>query len=495
MTLAVLQSWPHSVHGATTATAVGPRRRSRATSRHSNPPSPRPPQRPSSISTSPDAPQDKTDAATFVRQLAQLNLDTQLLAVDPDHPVFFRDPDPFSVPGSNPPVRSGIYDPDNISYIAIVNGSDQYRITGKRGNSDDLSVQAISGFPGAGSTGNPDRDVAEESDRRERQRHVHHHCRWDASAAHGQLVADRSPDHAHLGARSVQRLARCRRRPVAHTNRGANRVAPGQTDQPTVDHRHRRRHQRGHATSFLLDDALGLVALLVAGQPGADTLADAGRSGRAALLALPLRPRSRPGPRRERRQVRCGLPRVRGGGCLRPVAAVCHAPEQPERDPGATLQRRSLLVRRLGQDPGVPNWIDTEGYTQGFLFLRWQELTGTLPPVDDPTSQVVALSAVRSALPAGTPTVTPAQRKASLTARDKAEAHRLRHRAISQPESSPVTCTRSPPTSAGARCWRSTPARPSDPVCRRAALSGRTPAALPAWISIHSAPSSPAVQA
>ncbi len=98
---------------------------------------------------------DTSDAANYVRQLAQLNLDTQLLALDPDHPVFYRDPDPFSVPGSNPPVRSGIYDPDNISYIAIVNGSDQYRITGKRGNSDDLSVQAITGFPGAGSTGDP----------------------------------------------------------------------------------------------------------------------------------------------------------------------------------------------------------------------------------------------------------------------------------------------------------------------------------------------------
>ena len=78
------------------------------------------------------------------------------------------------------------------------------------------------------------------------------------------------------------------------------------------------------------------------------------------------------------------------------------------------------------KDPGVPNWIDTEGYTQGFLLLRWQELTGTLPPGEDPTSQVVALSAVRSVLPAGTPTVTPAQRKAQLAARDKAEAHRLR---------------------------------------------------------------------
>ena len=100
-------------------------------------------------------PLEQANAASYVRQLAQLNLGVQLLAVDPDHPVFFRDPDPLSVPGQDPPVRSGIYSPDNISYIAIVDGANEYRITGTRGNSDDLSVQAISGFPGAGTTGAP----------------------------------------------------------------------------------------------------------------------------------------------------------------------------------------------------------------------------------------------------------------------------------------------------------------------------------------------------
>jgi hypothetical protein len=74
----------------------------------------------------------------------------------------------------------------------------------------------------------------------------------------------------------------------------------------------------------------------------------------------------------------------------------------------------------------VPNWIDTQGYAQGFLFLRWQELPAALPPNDDPISQVVALTAVRSALPTGTPTVTPAQRKTQLAERDNAEARRLR---------------------------------------------------------------------
>ena len=94
-----------------------------------------------------------------MRQLAQLLLGVQLLALDPDHPALFRDPDPLTVPGGNPPVRSGIYSPDNISYIAIVDGTRQYTLHGTRGNSDDLSFQAITGFPGSGTTGAPTETV------------------------------------------------------------------------------------------------------------------------------------------------------------------------------------------------------------------------------------------------------------------------------------------------------------------------------------------------
>ncbi len=147
-------------------------------------------------------------------------------------------------------------------------------------------------------------------------------------------------------------------------------------------------------------------------------------------------------------------------------------------------------------DPGVPNWIDTEGYTQGFLFLRWQELTGTLPPVDDPTSQVVALSALRSALPAGTPRITPAQRKASLTGTRQGRSAPSPHgeQSISgRPHRLPAPDRgrrRPGPTAGDLRRLH-----PRIPPVGETALSGRTPAALPAWISIHSAPSSPAVQA
>ena len=74
----------------------------------------------------------------------------------------------------------------------------------------------------------------------------------------------------------------------------------------------------------------------------------------------------------------------------------------------------------------MPNWIDTQGHTQGLLFLRWQELSGPLESADHPTSEVVPLASVRSVLPADTPTVSPAERRAQLAQRNRDLAVRLR---------------------------------------------------------------------
>ena len=74
----------------------------------------------------------------------------------------------------------------------------------------------------------------------------------------------------------------------------------------------------------------------------------------------------------------------------------------------------------------MANWIDTHGYTQGLLFLRWQELPGTLAESDYPTSQVVPTESVRSVLPPDTPTVSSTQRRAQLAQRNRDLAVRLR---------------------------------------------------------------------
>ncbi len=72
------------------------------------------------------------------------------------------------------------------------------------------------------------------------------------------------------------------------------------------------------------------------------------------------------------------------------------------------------------EDPGVPNWLDTTGCREGMIQYRWI-WTRTNP---QPRVRVVPLADLARHLPADTPRVTPAQRRAAIAVR---EAH-LRRR-------------------------------------------------------------------
>src|SRR5580658_215129 len=65
------------------------------------------------------------------------------------------------------------------------------------------------------------------------------------------------------------------------------------------------------------------------------------------------------------------------------------------------------------RDPGVPNWLDTSGYPSGAIQGRWFDASSA------PTPEVkkLKLADVRSALPADTPAVTPAEREAAVRER------------------------------------------------------------------------------
>ncbi|WP_099246322.1 DUF1214 domain-containing protein [Mycobacterium sp. shizuoka-1] len=67
-------------------------------------------------------------------------------------------------------------------------------------------------------------------------------------------------------------------------------------------------------------------------------------------------------------------------------------------------------------DPGVPNWLDSSGYGQGSIVLRWQNYPGALP-TGTPTTQVVNVDDVRDYLPADTGVVTAAERAEQLALR------------------------------------------------------------------------------
>jgi hypothetical protein len=368
--------------------------------------------------------QDRADATNYVRQLAQLNLETQLLAVDPNHPVFVRDPDPFSVPGINPPARSGIYDPDNLSYIAIVSGSGQYRITGKRGNSDDLSVQAISGFPGAGSTGSPTAtllrtQIAVNGDGT-------YAINVGGSAQSGNwlpmvpqttLISIREAFNNWPGAVADQlRIER-----VGQSANPATKLTSQQLV-VAIDAATRAVTQQGAYWVTLWSSLLGSLPANQVRPPSATQGGLAGQLSSLSHFDLSAN---------QALIVSVGKSDALYQGF---EAADAFAQSLPYATHQSSLNATQAQLSSDGRyyfvvsakDSGVPNWIDTQGYAQGFLFLRWQELPAALPATDNPTSQVVALSAVRGTLPADTPTVTPAQRKTQLTARNKAEARRLR---------------------------------------------------------------------
>ncbi len=75
------------------------------------------------------------------------------------------------------------------------------------------------------------------------------------------------------------------------------------------------------------------------------------------------------------------------------------------------------------EDPGVPNWLDPAGHTQGTIMGRYL-LTEAVPEV---VLRVVDHAELRSALPDGTPQVSPADRSEQLRRRRHAVSQRNRH--------------------------------------------------------------------
>ena len=75
------------------------------------------------------------------------------------------------------------------------------------------------------------------------------------------------------------------------------------------------------------------------------------------------------------------------------------------------------------KDPGVPNWLDTSGYTEGDFVHRWLDCADLK---SDPVMTKVKLADIRKYLPADTPVITPEQRKESNRARNRARQMRKR---------------------------------------------------------------------
>ena len=80
-----------------------------------------------------------------------------------------------------------------------------------------------------------------------------------------------------------------------------------------------------------------------------------------------------------------------------------------------------VLGRMCGRDPGVANWLDTAGFSNGAMILRCVR-TNTAPT---PSARVVSFDAIASALPADTLRITAAERASIIERRRRAVHERF----------------------------------------------------------------------
>jgi hypothetical protein len=81
----------------------------------------------------------------------------------------------------------------------------------------------------------------------------------------------------------------------------------------------------------------------------------------------------------------------------------------------------SYTVVISAHDPGIKNWLDTGGLSEGGMFIRWQALTQT---IDDPDARAIRsvkrikLRDLHSELPVNLGQIGPAERAALLEQRE-----------------------------------------------------------------------------
>jgi hypothetical protein len=74
------------------------------------------------------------------------------------------------------------------------------------------------------------------------------------------------------------------------------------------------------------------------------------------------------------------------------------------------------------EDPGIPNWLDAGGNSEGAIMLRWTEASSGPAP----TLRLISLADLRAQLPDDTPSISPQQREEQLRARRRSVQLRRR---------------------------------------------------------------------
>jgi hypothetical protein len=77
------------------------------------------------------------------------------------------------------------------------------------------------------------------------------------------------------------------------------------------------------------------------------------------------------------------------------------------------------------RDPGVRNWLDTEGHRRGLIMMRWQGLSEPLPEHAQPAVELVTFDSVRNHLPQDVADFSPEQRSHQIRDRRRAVHRRF----------------------------------------------------------------------
>ncbi|MEM1112604.1 MAG: hypothetical protein AAGI11_11910 [Pseudomonadota bacterium] len=89
---------------------------------------------------------------------------------------------------------------------------------------------------------------------------------------------------------------------------------------------------------------------------------------------------------------------------------------------GADERCHAVISHR---DPGVQNWLDTEGHRRGLIMMRWQGLPAPLAEQMQPEARVVPFARLRDELPADIPAFSSEERREQIDARRRAVHQRF----------------------------------------------------------------------
>jgi hypothetical protein len=353
---------------------------------------------------------DREFGLRYLAGLTRWATDRALVGSDPDHPCFVRCMDTVS--------KWGLENPDNIYRSARIDGACEYLITGRRGSCADLAVETLTGLAGDnGGTGEGIASIDVDS------------LKVDQDGSYRIQVGgpDRGGNHLPAGPEATEVFVR-------HTL--------GDWDEDPGDIVISRVSPAGPPTG--VDELLAHGARTLRAQ--AEFMAAFADGWRAGVPLNAVTPPSGgkgggflPGQRNAVGQFSTG-PEEALVFSFDPVPCryfsfgighhrwfVTFDYRLRHSHLNATQMHVSaddrLHVVLAATDPGVPNWLDTAGQSSGFIFLRWQGVTGDDPAV--PASEIVPLDAVRDHLPAGEPVVTAAERTQVIAARRTAVNRRF----------------------------------------------------------------------